>query len=126
MRKREQNRLVKILEKHGTVTVFREDEDIDYVGNCSAVDPEADAQQEQWIREQLESGNAWAWCYVRVVVSYGRFRGSDALGMCSYLSEEDFRAGGYFEDLVHAACLEIVATLAAAGETIESLKRLKV
>ncbi len=69
-------------------------------GNASAIDPETDRETEQWITEQLESGNEWAWCTVKVT---GRFRGLSAhayLGCCSYESREAITMPeGYYPDL---------------------------
>lgn len=74
-------------------------------GNASAIDEETDAQIEQEIRDQLEAGNEWAWCAVRVKataydaqgeqIAYGE----DFLGGCSYASEADFLACGCYEDM---------------------------
>lgn len=62
-------------------------------------DDDEDAAAEEWVRDQLDSGNEWSWCIVRVV---GRWRGLtewECLGGCSYRSEEDFKEGGYYEDM---------------------------
>src|SRR5438876_910237 len=72
-------------------------------GNCSAIDDETDAETEQWIRAGLDRGNEWAWCYVMVRARWNGFEGWDSLGCCSYLSERDFRDGGYYEDMRRAA-----------------------
>src|SRR5262249_20207174 len=53
-----------------------------------------------WIREQLESGNEWAWFCARVVARWNGFEGDDYLGCCSYASGEEFcRPGGYYDDM---------------------------
>ena len=122
MNKRTRNRLVKALREHATITLNCEPEDIDFVGNCSAHDPETDAKQEQWIREQLNSGNEWAWCYVRVTATYYGLHGTDGLGGCSYENEEAFRQpGGYFDDMVTAALEELATHLIAASNAIDIL-----
>lgn len=87
-----------------TYTVTAEPEDIPYEGNCSAHDPETDARAEQWIRDQLDAGNEWAWCCARVDASIqignDTITGTDYLGGCSYLSKEDFcQPGGYYDDM---------------------------
>lgn len=41
-----------------------------------------------WIRDQLASGNEYAWCRVTVIARWGSFEGSTALGGCSYASRE--------------------------------------
>ena len=83
------------------------DEDIPIRGNCSAVDEEVDKETENWIQEQIEAGNEWAWCCVRVTASVEfdgkKFVGNDFLGACSYKSKQDFIECGYFEDMKQQA-----------------------
>ena len=91
-------------------------EDIPFVGNCSAVDPEVDRETEQWIFNQLDSGNLWAWCSVCVV---GRFQSLEArsyLGGCSYPDAEAFRQGGYYDDL----CAEVLDLLRDKVQTLQT------
>lgn len=74
-------------------------------GNASAIDDETDAEILAEIYSQLDSGNEWAWCCVRVKataidedgeqIAYGE----DYLGGCSYASREDFMACPYYEDM---------------------------
>lgn len=116
------NVLVDALAKRATIVLKCEDEDIPYVGNCSAIDPETDRKQEQWIRDQLASGNEWAWCSTHVRATYRGFVGDDYLGGCSYLSEEDFvKTSMYYGDMVRTACGEIADQLIKAGAIIEEL-----
>jgi len=65
-----------------------EPEDIPFEGNCSAVDPETDKQQEEWIRSELARGNDYAWCVVIVEASVEyegrRYEGGSSCGGCSY------------------------------------------
>lgn len=79
------------LEVSYAVTV--EPEDIPFVGNCSAIDPETDRQTEEWIREQLNAGNEYAWCWVKVVASVVYdgiiFTGEDSLGGISCRDREE-------------------------------------
>ena len=82
-------------------------EDISPEDNASAIDDETDAEILAWINAELESGNEWAWCQVRVVARYGAFEGTDYLGGCSYRSEEDFKAGGYYEDMKAQALIAL-------------------
>lgn len=74
-------------------------EDAPIKGNCSAIDPETDARTEAWIKRELESGNQWAWCTVRVVGTYEGLEADDYLGGCSYADEADFKNGGYYDDM---------------------------
>src|SRR6266478_4171182 len=97
-------------------------EDVEFIVTCEPEDTRIegnamasgdDAQDEEcyaWIRDQLERGNEWAWCCVKVVARIavtlkrdGRvdddvaLEGVDYLGGCSYKSEADFcQPGGYF------------------------------
>jgi hypothetical protein len=80
-------------------------EDVPLRGNCSAIDPETDAETERMIIEQLEAGNEWAWCTVKVTARIEGIdlEGTDYLGCCSYKSESDFMACGYFADMKSVA-----------------------
>lgn len=99
------------------IEVEAQEEDIDPEGNCSAIDDETDANQERWIRHQLESGNPWAWAHVVVTASMGipgpsgvMAQGSDSLGGCSYYSGLDFcQPDGYFPDMVKEAIGRMLA-----------------
>lgn len=78
-------------------------EDIEVEGNALASgDKEQDRKAEQEIYRQLEF-NPWAWCTVRVIAKWDEFEGDDYLGCCSYDSEEDFKEGGYYEDMKTSA-----------------------
>lgn len=69
-----------------------------------------DAETVAWIRAELASGNEWAWSVANVRVSYHDVLvASDWLGGCSYESEADFRAGGYFTDMVDSCIADINA-----------------
>ena len=74
-------------------------------GNCISSGDEAfDKECEDKILKDLDDGNPWAWCYVRVIARWKSFEGSDCLGGCSYESEEDFKQpGGYYDDMRQAA-----------------------
>ncbi len=87
--------------KEATIVLSCEPETDRIEGNCSAIDPVTDRQTEKWIRDQLEAGNEWAWCMVRVRAFWKGLEANDYLGCCSYLGEADFRTpGGYFDDMV--------------------------
>lgn len=51
-------------------------------------------------KERIEDGNEWGWCCVKVTVKCGPLSADDYLGACSYTSEEEFKTGGYYEDMV--------------------------
>lgn len=77
----------------------------------------------KYIREQIEIGNPWAWCYVKVTASYEGFTGYDTLGGCSYKDEEDFKQGGYYENMCHIAKQELLQQLEHAHDAYEKLVR---
>lgn len=60
---------------------------------------EEDRKAEHWVVDELGRGNQWAWCYVRVTGKWKVFTAWDVLGGCSYKSEQDFKTGGYYEDM---------------------------
>lgn len=76
-------------------------EDASIEGNASALDPDTDARIVKEIRDQLAAGNQWAWCTVELKCTYKGMETSDFLGCCSYLSEYDFMASDYYEDMIN-------------------------
>lgn len=68
---------------------------------CSG-DDDFDREVEDKIIAELEGGNDWAWCMVRVTARYDGIDnvvGDDYLGCCSYQGEADFKADGYYDDM---------------------------
>jgi len=65
-----------------TITLHTEPEDIPYEGEFG--DPEDQA----WVRDQLASGNHYAWCSVRVRAEHDGLFGMATLGACSYESRK--------------------------------------
>ncbi len=112
--------LIAWLESRATVTLECLPEDLVIEGNCSAIDPETDREQEQWIYEQLQRGNEWAWCTAKVTVSWHGITSEDYLGACSYESERSFRESMYV-DMVRCCCVDIVSQLFAARETLDHM-----
>lgn len=86
-------------------------EDMRIEGNCSAIDDETDKANEQMIYEQLENGNQWAWCCIKVTAYYKRFSGDDYLGGCSYKGISDFKNDGYYEDMKQSAYNDLISQL---------------
>jgi hypothetical protein len=87
-----------------TIEVSAVQDDLEVRGNASVTDDAAaDKACEDDIIRRLNDGDIWAWAVVTVTVCCGDFSGRDNLGACSYASEDDFRAGRYFEDMVAAA-----------------------
>jgi hypothetical protein len=99
-----------------------EPEDTPIEGNASAIDPETDARIEKWIRDQLDSGNEWAWCAVTVTARWKDFVGMNHLGCCSYRSREDFMACGYFDDLKEVALADLNDAVARCATELEELE----
>lgn len=90
-----------------TISVTAEPEHIPVRGNVTASDePELDKQLEDEIIDRLDRGDTWAWCSVRVEVTYRGVLSADTyLGCCSYDSEKAFRDDGYFDDMV-SECID--------------------
>lgn len=102
--------------------VLCEPEDISYVGNCSAIDEETDRQAENWIAEQLDAGNLWAWCQVIVKACWEEFEGIATLGGCSYQSEREFcQPGGYYVDLRKEALADLNDRIANVHKLLGTL-----
>lgn len=97
-------------------------EDVDYHGNCSAIDEETDRAAEEWIAEQLEQGNEWAWCMVRVTAKWEDFVGTAYLGGCSYEDEESFKEGGYYDDLRAEALNDLNQQIADTADKLKALE----
>lgn len=90
-------------------------EDTEVRGNCMASgDDDFDKECEDKIIADLEAGNVWAWCTVKVTASVGGLEGTDYLGCCSYKDEEDFREGTYYESMKEMAVDELHAKIAEA------------
>lgn len=101
-------------------------EDLQIKGNASAIDDETDAQVEREILEQLDSGNEWAWCTIKVSLKWKGYEGTDYLGACSYKSKKDFiEANDYFPDMVAIAFNDLVDNIESdINNTIDSIKEL--
>jgi len=93
-------------------TIECEPEQMEIKGNCSAIDDETDSQTEQYIYDQLNNGNYWAWCCVTVRASYKHIEGTASLGGCSYASRKDFKDNsGYYEDMKQSAFNDLISKL---------------
>ena len=97
-------------------------EDCEIEGNAMASgDDGYDKEVEQKIIDQLNSGNEWAWCTVKVTAHIGRFHGSDYLGCCSYESEEQFTQDGYYDDMKHEALEALKLDIMETNEALEEI-----
>lgn len=96
-------------------------EDVDFEVLCRPEEMEiegnaGDEEAEQWVKDQLEAGNVWAWCWVEVKAEWTSpdgipFQGSNYLGGCSYRSRRDFMSeepGSYYPDMRQEAYNELV------------------
>ena len=63
---------------------------------------------EKRVLDRIDSGDSWAWCTVEVIGNFEGCKGSEFLGCCSYLDENDFKEGGYWEDMKQEAYRELV------------------
>ena len=70
-------------------------------------DDNQDKLDEKTVIDDLLSGNQWAWCNVEVRGEYLGLSASDYLGCCSYKSEQDFKTGGYYTDMIDIVATEI-------------------
>lgn len=96
-----------------TVQLIMFPEDLPLEGNLSCLDDERDAANIAHVRDQLDSGNDWAWCAVTVRLTYRGLIAEDHLGGCSYASEADFTApGGYYDDMIHECLISLNKQLA--------------
>lgn len=70
-----------------------------------------DKEVEDGIIERLNNGDVWSWAMVTVRASYKGITANDYLGGCSYGSEEDFKKGGYYEDMKQNAYNQLIEQL---------------
>lgn len=93
-------------------------EDVPVRGNAMVSgDAAYDKKVEDKILRDLRS-NPWAWCTAKVTayaIADGVLLESDPeyLGACSYKSEADFKAGGYYDDMARACLMSLSAEISA-------------
>lgn len=98
--------------KQGSFWIDISPEESPIKGNVSAVDPETDREQELFIESELDSGNDWAWCMVKVSCSFMGLTADDYLGQCSYSSEKAFIDNNdYYADMKDRCASEIAESL---------------
>lgn len=111
------------LRRLATVFIECQPEDISIEGNAMASGNDAeDKKVEDEIKAQLESGNDWAWCCVKVTAKFAGLEGADYLGACSYNNIADFKAGGYYEDMIDRALDELIKELEAVDVELPKIK----
>lgn len=100
-----------------TFEIEAQEEDMSVKGNASAIDEETDKETEDYINAQLDNGNIWAWCVVKVTAKYKGHEGTDYLGGCSYESEKDFvKNSGYYEDMKQTAYDDLISQLESLND----------
>lgn len=104
-------------------SLIQHPENMDYTRDNYTGDANTDDEVVEWIRDQLNSGNDWAWCQIEVKATWQGFTGSDYLGGCSYESEEDFKAvGGYWGDMKLEALASLNTHLKEEDFILEKLR----
>ncbi len=97
-------------------------EDTPVRGNAlDSGDPAEDRRIEDEIISDLDNGNEWAWCCVRVRATWEGFTGEDYLGGCCCGSRAEFEAGGYLPDMKAQALADLNASVARTAEELVSL-----
>lgn len=112
-------RALTIDEVRFSIRIERETESVR--GNASAIDPVTDREIESEIFLRLERGEEWAWCTVFVTAQWGGYEAFESLGCCSYADEEDFKRGGYYDDMCGEALDALNGQIADTYRQIESL-----
>jgi hypothetical protein len=106
--------------KNVTYRLACEPEVEDYHGNASAIDDETDKEVEDWIADQLASGNDWAWCIVTVTACFAGEHGHASLGGCSYQSQESFEESE-IENMRDEALRDLARNLLESAECLRAL-----
>jgi hypothetical protein len=80
-----------------------------------------DTDDNQWIYDQLASGNDYAWCCVVVKATWGGFTGHDSLGGCSYESRASLEQGIADHGMRDEALLDLTNRVCASYDAISKL-----
>jgi hypothetical protein len=115
-------KLRELAESEVTFEVLCLDEEIPVRGAFASGDDAADREDEARILRELERGNTWAWCCVKVRAVWCGFQGTDYLGGCSYDDEEDFKRCDYFGDMKAEALERLNLELALIAERLAPLQ----
>lgn len=95
------------------ISIHVQQDDTPISGNLIASgDDDYDRQVEDYVMNQLEGGNVWAWAAVTVTAEFMGVTASAYLGGCSYENEEDFKACEYYRDMVREATNELADKIA--------------
>lgn len=70
---------------------------------------ETGADHSEYIKKVIADGgyNPWLWCTIKVVARFKELEGTAYLGQCAYESENDFKKGGYYEQMQDEAFEEL-------------------
>lgn len=106
------------------LTLTAEQDDTEVRGNAMVSgDDAADKEVEDGILRRLDSGDVWAWAFVKVRAECGDAVGEDALGACSYADERDFcTLDGYFADMVMSAVAQCKTAHAASTNEVRHVR----
>ena len=96
-----------------TYTIECLPEDCPVRGNFATGDAVQDREIEDQIIADLDNGNPWAWCTVKVTARIEGINlvGVDYLGCCSYRDQADFEACMYFADMKAQANNDLIAQI---------------
>lgn len=90
-------------------------------GNALASGDDAeDRAQEQWIHDQLESGNEYAWCWVSLKVTWREFEANDSLGCVSCASKADFEKS-FLADMKNDLLIRLASNISETRDSITTL-----
>lgn len=101
-------KLSELIKNEALIQVDCLSEDMPIRGNgLSSGDEKVDRECEDEIIYQLENGNEWAWCTVKVTATWEGLTAMEYLGGCSYKSKEDFMCDGYYMDMIDTCLAEL-------------------
>jgi hypothetical protein len=112
-----------------TWTITAEQDDLPVRGNaiCSG-DEKYDQEVEDGINGRLLCGDVWAWASVKVECAVElngeKFTGCSYLGACSYEDEEDFKTGGYYEQMKEDAKKDLIDSLWSSAKRGRQAKKI--
>lgn len=111
----------KLTKEDVKITVVAEEEDTRVEGSFDSGDKTLDDELVYEIEQNIALGNVWAWCCVKVTVTWGEFSAFDCLGCCSYENEAEFKADGYYDDMVGVALDKLNENVQKTYDAISSL-----
>jgi hypothetical protein len=70
-------------------------------------DVETDLALIEEIEKEIAAGSRWAWCSITVTVEWEGFSEEETVGCLSYKDEADFKADGYYSEMVKTALSDL-------------------